>query len=187
MAERILITKVKRTGPTQADLYGARHKYPDLKLFDLAELAAVGVDYEALAMGEETPARFWATYELSDKTNKAGNPYKDIVALEPMGAPATATSTDTGALLTELRAVRAMLEALLQAQGAEIPTPAEPEPEAMGDLDAAFPRFGDGATVPEAALPYYHEHVKAEGKAPASVDALRDWAKAHGLGNGNGK
>lgn len=185
--ERILITKVKRTGPTQADLYGARHKFPDLKCFDLAELAAVGVDYEALQVGEETPARFWATYELSDKLNKAGNPYKDLVALERVDTPATTTSTDTGAIVAELRAIRALLQVLAEAQGLTVATPSEPEPEPDPDLDAAFPRFGDGSAVPDAALPYYHEHVKATGQAPASVDALRDWAKAHGHANGKGK
>ena len=47
MAERMLIVKVVRTGATQADLYAKGHKWPDLKLFDLSELAEVGITLEA--------------------------------------------------------------------------------------------------------------------------------------------
>ena len=55
----MLIVKVKRTDQTRAELYAARHKYPDLRLFDLGELAAVGIDGAALPIGQEQPARFW--------------------------------------------------------------------------------------------------------------------------------
>jgi hypothetical protein len=172
--ERILITKIIRRGD-QAELYARGHRYPDLRLFDLSDLAEVGMDYANLAEGAETPARFWAAYELSDKLNKSGNPYKDIVALEPIGAPATTTSADNSALLAELRAVRALLQALVEAQGLTVA--AEPEPEPAGsDLDAEFPRFGDGSPVPEAALDYYREHVNTIGTAPVNVDELRAWA-----------
>lgn len=189
MAERLLITKVKRTSQTAAELYGARHKYADLRLFDLGELAQVGMDPTALQVGEETPARFWAVYELSAKTNKAGNPYRDVIALEPIAGPATATSAAVGdsSILAEVRAIRALLEVLATAQGLALPTPTDPNPEPDGnghdhdqgdELNAAFPRFGNGATVPDAAIPFYAEHVKAVGTAPADVDALRAWVKA---------
>jgi len=59
MAERMLITKVRKTTTSRAELFGARHQYADLHLFDLGELAAVGLDPATLALGEETPARFW--------------------------------------------------------------------------------------------------------------------------------
>ena len=186
VAERILIVKVKRTSQTQAELYGARHKFADLRLFDLAELAAVGLDPTGLVIGQETPARFWAVYELSDKANKAGNPYKDIVALEPMGTPATTTSAAVSdpAILGELRAIRALLTAIAEAQGLTVPTHQEQEQaeengrEQAESLAAVFPKFGDGTAVPDAALDYYQAHVKAEGREPANLDALRAWAKA---------
>jgi hypothetical protein len=79
---RMLVTKIKRTDQTRADLYGRGHKYPDLKLFDLADLATVGIDPEGLPIGQEEPCRFFAVYTLSEKLNKAGNPYKDIQRLE---------------------------------------------------------------------------------------------------------
>jgi hypothetical protein len=60
---------------------------------------------------------FWAIYELSDKVNKAGNPYKDVIALEAIDKPATTTSADNSALLAELRAIRALLTAIAEAQG----------------------------------------------------------------------
>lgn len=175
--ERILITKIVRRGD-RADLYARGHQYPDLRLFDLSDLAEVGVDYANLAEGAETPARFWAAYELSDKRNKAGNPYKDIVALEPIGAPATTTSADNSAILAELRAMRALLQAWLEAQGVTVATPTEPDPEPeLEGLDAVFPRFGDGSAVPDAALDYYHAHVKATGKAPGTLEDLRAWVR----------
>jgi hypothetical protein len=195
MAERMMIARVKRTTATQAELYQARHKYPDLKLFDLAELATVGIDPATLLLGEETPARFWAVYELSAKLNKEGKPYKDVIALERGEAPATVTSAAVSdpAILAELRAIRALLQALAQAQGLQVPTPQEPEQENGNgdgagnggqDLDAAFPRFGDGATVPDAALDYYRAHLEATGQVPANLDALRAWTRAN---RANGK
>ena len=39
MAVRMLITKVVRADQTRADLYGKGHRWPDMKLFDLGELA----------------------------------------------------------------------------------------------------------------------------------------------------
>ena len=125
MAERMMIARVKKTSATQAELYQARHKYPDLKLFDLAELLAVGLDPATLPLGEEVPARFWAVYELSAKLNKEGNPYKDIIALERGEAPATVTSAAVSdpAILAELRAIRGLLTVIAQAQGLQVPTP----------------------------------------------------------------
>jgi hypothetical protein len=189
VAERMLITKVKRTDATQADLYAKGHRFPDLKLFDLGELGAVGIDFEALPIGQETPARFWAYYELSAKTNKAGNPYKDVLTLEPIDRPASAMSTDNTAILSELRRIAALLEALTTAQGLEIP---EVATDAGGDgdgegnqepgaLDAAFPRYGDGTTPDTdnvAEVGAFQEYLVEMGRAPASVDGLRTWYAA---------
>jgi len=163
--EKMLITKVVRTDATRAELYQKGHKWPDLKLFDLSELGAVGIDYEALPVGQEIPCRFWAQWELSDRVNQAGNPYKDVVALEAIDAPATATSTDTSALLAELRAIREVVTAIAKAQGL------------ISDLETAFPRYGDGSAVSE--IPAEREsflaYQKVEGQPPASVEALRAW------------
>ena len=180
MSERLLITKVVRTnGGSRADLYGKGHKWPDLKLFDLAELAAVGIDPASLPVGQETPCRFWAIYELSDKTNQAGNPYKDVVALEPVGEPAA--GGDNGELLAELRAIRGLLETIARA----VATPTEEG--GPSELDAAFPRYGNGETVSDnpAEVDAYNAHLEAEGHPPQDVAALRAWFLAHG-GNGNG-
>lgn len=123
MSERMLITKLVRDGD-KADLFGRGHQYKDLTLFDLSDLADVGVDYASLPNGEEVPCRFWAVYEMSEKLNKAGNPYKDVIALEAIDSPATATSTDTSALLSEARAIRALLQVIVEAMSlAEMPVP----------------------------------------------------------------
>ena len=178
MAERMLIVKVVRTDATRADLYAKGHQWPDLKLFDLGELAAVGLDPAGLQVGQETPCRFWALYELSDKLNKAGNPYKDVIALEPMDKPATSTSTDTTALLAELRAIRGLLGVIAAAQGLQVPA------KVASDLDQAFPRYGDGSAVSDnpAEVAAYQAHLEAEGQPPADVAALRAWYAQH---NGN--
>jgi len=115
MTERTLVTKLiysKTTG--HIDLIGRGHQYKDFTLFDASDLQEVGIDINSLETGVEIPCRFWAIWEASDKRNKAGNPYKDIVALEPISKPATTTSTDTSSLLDELRGVNVQLEALIQ-------------------------------------------------------------------------
>jgi hypothetical protein len=147
MAERMLITKVIRTDQTTAELYAKGHRYRDLILWDLAELAEVGIDYDALQVGVETPARFWAYYELSSKLNKSGNPYRDIVALEPIDRPATAMATDTTAILSELRRIAGILEAMAQAQGLSIPDLPEVATDAGGDGDGDQ-EPGDGSPTP---------------------------------------
>ena len=80
--KRMLITKIKRTDETQADLYGRGHRYPDTRLFDLSDLATVGIEFTDLPIGQEIPCRFFAVYTESDKKNKAGNSYKDVCWLE---------------------------------------------------------------------------------------------------------
>jgi len=155
--ERLLITKVKRLDATTADLFGRRHRYPDLRLFDLADLAEAGIPFEELPIGEEVPCRFWAVWEASEKLNKAGNPYKDIIALEGINKPATATSVDNSAIVGELRAIKALLGALVEAQGLQVP-----QGDPGGD--------GDGADVGE-------EHAQeqaASGELEESSE-LEEW------------
>ena len=186
MAERILITKLVRTEQTRADLYARGHQWPDLKLFDLSDLIEVGFAPNSLPIGQEVPCRFWAIYELSDKLNKVGNPYKDVIALERMDGPATTTSTDTSALLIELRAIRELLEMLAQSQG--LPAPgafvpagsAEENADSAITLDAHSARYGDGSTVGD--NPHeqeaYDDFLRAEDKAPGNVAVLRQWVLA---------
>jgi hypothetical protein len=186
MAERMLITKLVRTDQTRADLYARGHQWPDLKLFDLSDLIEVGLDANALPIGQEVPCRFWAIYELSDKLNKAGNPYKDVIALERMDGPATTTSTDTSALLVELRAIRELLEAIARAQGLQAPaafaplTSVEEPAESSGPLDGQLLRYGDGSTVGD--NPHeqeaFDDYLQAEGRAPKNVEVLRQWVLA---------
>jgi hypothetical protein len=186
----MLITKIRRTDTTRAELYGARHRYPDLRLFDLSDLSALGLDLAALPIGQETPVRFWAIYELSDKTNKAGNPYKDVIALEPMDKPATVTSTAVGdpAILSELRRIVALLEATAKSQGVAVPPLADPAEEHNGeegerngsDLDAAFPRYRDGSSLSDSAAEAqaWHDYRAAhQGQAPENIDTLRGWVR----------
>ena len=133
MSERMLITKLVRQGD-RADLYARGHRYKDLTLFDLSDLADVGIDYANLETGVEVPCRFWAYWEPSDKLNKAGNAYKDVVMLEPVDTPATTTSTDTSALLAELRSIRDLLHTIACTMGLQEPAShPEPPPEPPGN------------------------------------------------------
>jgi hypothetical protein len=174
MTERLLITKLVRTDRTRADLYARGHQWPDLKLFDLSDLVDVGIDPDSLEIGLETPCRFWAIYELSDKLNKAGNPYKDVIALDPIDKPATVTSTDNSALLAELRTIRAMLERLVDAQER---TDRE---TAAGSLDWQSPHYGDDSPLSDnpAEQEAYHDYQEAEGSPPRNVAHLRQWVAA---------
>lgn len=185
--ERLLITKLVRKGD-RAELYARGHQWKDLVLFDLSDLADVGIDYTGLPEGTEVPCRFWAYWQESEKLNRAGRPYKDVVSLEAVTAPATATSTDNSALLAEVRAVRGLLAALVEAQGIAVPAELgaeggtlepEPEPEEEEPADTVT-RYEDGTPVSEVALPYFEKYLQAEGKAPADVMALRAWVRTAG-------
>lgn len=130
MSERVLIVKAKRTDQTRAELYAPHHKYADLKV-DVGELAGV-LGPEELQIGIEVPCRFWAVYQLSERLNKNGNPYKDLIAVERVDAPATATSAAVGdaQVLAELRAIRALLSAIADGLGLAVASNAEASQEA---------------------------------------------------------
>lgn len=185
--ERLLITKLVRRGD-RAELHAKGHQFKDLTLFDLSDLSDVGIDYTALPEGAEVPCRFWAYWQESEKLNKANRPYRNVVSLEAVTAPATATSTDNSELLAEVRAVRELLATLVETQGASQKADPESlqEPERddtdseAEDLQDAFPRYGDGEPVSDAALSYYRKYLQAEGKPPQDVDALRAWVRAAG-------
>jgi hypothetical protein len=172
-----------------------------LRPFVLADLLDVGIQPEDLQLHAETPCRFWAHYELSEKLNAAGNPYKDVIALEPVDKPATTTSTDTSPILAELRAIRALLQTVAEALDVPLPHEEEPEPS---ELDGEAPsrtagsatsrssagpeapaRYGNGEPLSDNPheLKAYQDHVRRTGNLPRDVDDLREWVKNGGRYN----
>lgn len=113
--ERFLIACTKlgttKAGRAIAELYSTdtRLAFPVLILFDLSMLASVGLDPDALPE-DGVHKRFWAYYEESEKRTSKGNPYRDVVSLEPESQPTPADNTDTGAIVNELRQIRMLLE-----------------------------------------------------------------------------
>lgn len=144
--ERLLITQIRARQDGRIELFARGHRYADTILFDASDLAEVGIDYVSLAPGVMVPCRFWAHVEESDKTKTSGNPYLDVQMLERIDTPATTTSTDTSALLDELRAIRALLESIAgsltpghqpPAAPDPTPTPAPAQPDEWPDLPTA--------------------------------------------------
>ena len=180
MSDKMLITKLVRKGDV-AHLFGQRHRFKDLILFDLSDLALVDIDYTELQEGVETPCRFWALFTVSKKLNGEGNPYKDIAGLEPFTTdtpqPEPPILTD---ILSEIRAIRALLHVHVDNH-----TPAEEPPASM--LAAAIVdtlagtterRYTSGHAVNignPAEEQAYDAYLKAEGGPPSSVGALRKW------------
>ena len=168
------------TGKAVVDLYStnAALKFPELRLFDLSALAAVGIDPNALVEGERIHRRLWAYYEISDKTNGRGNPYKDVTYLEAIDQPATATSTDNTEVLAALRAMAAQLERIAAALG--VTTPDE-DPDLPKEGDPIFKRYryanGLACSANENERAAFDAYITAESARPADVDALRAWAE----------
>ncbi len=142
MSERMLIKEVcaaaTKAGKPVAHLFAnGRQMYPELVLFELSDLMTVGIDPGNLT-GTREACRFWAHYSISDKTTSEGNPYRDILHLEPIDAPASTTSTDTSAMLDVLREMvdqLATITGLLMPVAEAIINPAQvlaPDPEPPG-------------------------------------------------------
>ncbi len=137
MTERYLITRVKKsqttTGKTVVDLYSRRLEFPVLRLFELAELADVGIDHTQLD-GQEMHVKFWAYYQESEKTNGRGNPYKDVLYLEPTDGQDTGDDPDLldalQTLIDETRAIKALLQQIVGQTAAPDPAPAPADPNA---------------------------------------------------------
>jgi hypothetical protein len=163
----MLVTKLVRTEPNRAELYAKGHKWPDLRLFDLADLLDVGIRPEELQLHAETPCRFWAHYELSEKLNAAGNPYKDVIALEPVDKPATTTSTDTSPILAELRAIRALLQTVAEALDVPLDATDDLSSRTEGSPNGreAPPRYANGEPLSDNPheLKAYQDHVCRTG------------------------
>lgn len=136
MTERFLIAKTKLgktlAGKPVGHLYSTdtRLRYPVLILFDLSMLKSVSIDPNTLDE-QGVVGRYWAYYEESTtkKTSK-GRPYLDVLYLEPIDKPATSTSTDTSALLVELREIKNLLQYLVHRLDGDDPPPqaASPQP-----------------------------------------------------------
>jgi hypothetical protein len=120
--ERMLIGSVQlnttQSGKPVADLFttDTRLEYPELRLFDLSELAQVGLDPNTIG-SKRVHKRFWAHYTVSPKVNGKGNQYRDVHHLEPLEHTLTTNeSTDTTELLPEileeLKAIRTYLKAI---------------------------------------------------------------------------
>lgn len=168
---KMLITKIVRKGST-VELYAKGHRYRDTILFDASELSTVGIDYQNLADGTEVPTRFWCTYELSSKLNADGNPYKDVVALEPDNP--TKNNHANG---QELAAIKALLLTLTD-QIAEIHRYTVPPRTSQ----PAAPTYNDGTPVDTSCQPEttaYNHYTNEHGQPPDSRDALRQWVLAN--------
>jgi hypothetical protein len=137
MTERYLIGLTKagttKAGRPIAELYSTdtRLEFPVLVLFDLSMLTTVGIDPNGLH-ADGIHLRYWAHYEESDKRTSRGNPYRDVLYLEAIDSPATTTSTDTSAMLEELRKIRGLLQ---QIAGATMTAP-DPDPYPAGNPTA---------------------------------------------------
>ncbi len=165
--QRMLITKIVRKNETRADLIGRGRRFPEIYVFDISSLSDAGIDYASLPVGVETPCRLWALYTESDKLNKAGQPYRDLIAVEPFRpnghAQDTASDLDLTDILSELRAIRILLEQVV-GQKAIIPD---------ADDEPSLPDDPPDDTWPE-------EPVPAE-------QLRREVATEKGNGNGAGK
>jgi hypothetical protein len=161
----MLITKVElgetETGKPVVEMYGnnGRLKYPELRLFELSELSVVGVDPNSLDDGEVRYARFWAYYTESDKLNQHGNPYRDVVRLEPLeSVPIGPTAFDgemNSAILAEVQAIKQqigelcrMFELAFFAGSLERPLQAA-EPEAIPEPPPEFEEPEATSPAPE--------------------------------------
>jgi hypothetical protein len=149
--ERLLITKIRRRPDGKgADLFSRGHRYPTTTLFELSDLALVGLDYDALPVGVETPCRFVAVVQPGkEKPNsETGAHYLDVLTLEPTEQDSAAMATDMPAMLQELRRIAALLEVLVTAAGMQIPDLPEVATDAGGDGDGDQ-EPGDGSPTPE--------------------------------------
>ena len=187
---RVLIGSVEldktKAGKPIVNLYSTdtRLQFPVLRLFDLSALLTVGIDPETLGT-ERLHRRFWAYYTESEKTTSQGTNYKDVEYLESLDTPATTTSVDSSALLTELRAIRQRLDVIIVAQGLEVPDWAE---RAEAEQVAALPDNGNGAPEEEPEpLPDNGNGAPdprpatTETTGPDKATALLDYAAGEGI------
>ena len=183
---KMLITSITRTAEGRIDMTGRGHQYRDLILFDAIYLQDIGIDPNTLPVGVPTPCAFWAIYTISEKLNKAGNPYRDVKYLEPYANGATAeekraaTDLDAPLDLSEtnhlLAEIRDLLLALLATVTPHTPSEPEPAPEPEPEPQHAYPDgLGITSYVESEA---FRAYVAANGTTPNDRGTLRDWVRA---------
>lgn len=143
--DRFLITRIQpaktQAGGDVIHLFSQRLQYPVLYLFELTDLADVGIDHTSLATDKPTACKFWAYYKLG-KDNTEKNPYKDLLYLKPLVSLTPPTTNPTPilaaiAILTnELRTIRALLQRLTS------PAPDNQTPATTPDDTLAGELFG---------------------------------------------
>ena len=200
--EKLLIGSLELTttksGKQVIELYSTNTalQFPELRLFDLSALVAVGIDPNTLTPGERVHRRFWAYYTTSEKLNNAGNPYRDVAHLEAIDQPATSTSTDTTEILAALRQMNDLLQVIATAVGADPHRPRTDDAMPDDPVQAAIVEAMTGTVGPihqhyryanglacsanQAERDAFDAYLTANGEKPADVDALRDWFQNHG-------
>ena len=178
---RALVTKIKRDGDV-VRLWFRGCQYESTKIFELSDLAEVGIDYNALQDGAEVPARFFVIYELSDKLNKENNPYKDVLWLER--AEGYSVRTDPVGNVIEIAGEVGPVEPVpVLASPVSPPAPTIPPSEPPSELDAHFPRPTPQkatATLPDAKARFYARLSELIHDKRVPMDAAkRDPLAAH--------
>ncbi|HUW09506.1 MAG TPA: hypothetical protein VM537_07225 [Anaerolineae bacterium] len=183
--ERMLIGSVQlgktKGGKPVANLYSTdrRLEFPVLVLFDLSMLEMIGIDPNELGT-EPVYKRFWGYYTESDKTTSNGRAYRDCQYLELVDSPATTTSTDTTALLAELRHQTLLLEIIATRLGSDLSN------LRLGDTDENADWISDPETRAEeqaihdelAAMNEARQNGKTDDGVPMDSEKLVDWLNA---------
>jgi hypothetical protein len=183
MTERMLIAKIHRNDAGRIELFARGHQFRDTILFDDSDLITVGLDPNSIANGQSLAVRFWAIWEPSEKLNRSGNPYKDVVTLEPIDKPATTTSVDSSSTVAELREIKNLLQYIAHLlEGQDIQPPEPPAPSEFDNItvtDTPPPAAPDPAlSVEEARNRFYGLTADAItlGMESRQVNAMIDLA-----------
>jgi len=91
-----------------------KFKYPTLRLFDPSQLFTVGVDPNGLKLGDELYVRFRAWFVESDRLNKEGNAYKDVVRLEKLEDKQDGSRDDLASVIALLQSIDRRLASIHQ-------------------------------------------------------------------------
>jgi hypothetical protein len=170
MSERMLIAKIRRNEAGRIELFARGHQYRDTLLFDDSDLLTVDINPNTIENGQVLAVRFWALYELSEKLNQRGNPYKNVIALERVDKPATTTSVDSSATVAELRAIRELLQyiaTLLEGQDLQPPDPLAPSSQPP---DPAPPTDPDLLDQPLASNDHFADVHVTDTPPPQAAD-----------------
>jgi len=177
---RVELGKTK-SGKVVANLYSTdtRLEFPAMQLFDLSMLETVGIDPNTLDQ-DPIHRRFWAYYTESEKTTSKGNPYRDCQYLELVKNGNSEPKTNSGTILAEVRAIRALLEILVSQRGSEVPR------VVLGADDENAEWIADAETRAEEqaihdeleAMHAAAQNGKTEAGVPMGSQALVEWLNA---------